>query len=166
MSYFVFLDRILAHAKFWVKYDESWIEFSHVLKNGSFVCFALQDPLKNDLLAVQSIRNNIISLNLNSATSQLVHGNNTRLLLSFLVTVPTFIDRRELINCVARNVNHGCLFWSIGLRAFYFLFVLFLWIFGPIPMFVCCGNIMLFVLYVVDTTTGVPLTGCIFAFST
>ncbi|KAJ0626191.1 hypothetical protein HanPSC8_Chr01g0011251 [Helianthus annuus] len=163
----------------------------------------MADPLKNGVLAVQTIRNNIMAStllattaitlssiisvfvsstsNTNPAASQLMYGNNTRLLssvkyfaillcflvaflcnvqsiryyahVSFLVTVPTFIDRREPINYVARNLNRGSLFWSIGLRAFYFSFPLFLWIFGPIPMFVCC-IIMSFVLYFLDTTTS------------
>lgn len=39
---------------------------------------------------------------------------------------------------VARSVNRGSYFWSLGLRAFYFSFPLLLWIFGPIPMFSSC----------------------------
>lgn len=163
----------------------------------------MADPLKNGVLAVQTIRNNIMASTLlattaitlssiisvfvssfsdsNHAASQLVYGNKTPLLssvkyfaillcflvaflcnvqsiryyahVSFLATVPTFIDTREPINYVARNLNRGSLFWSIGLRAFYFSFPLFLWIFGPIPMFVCCC-IMSFVLYFLDTTTS------------
>ncbi|XP_035834080.1 uncharacterized protein LOC118482622 [Helianthus annuus] len=89
------------------------MNFSQVLKNGSFVCFALQDPLKNDLLAVQTIRNNIMSSTLLATTT------------------------------ITLNVNHGCLFCSIDLRELYFLFLLFSWILGPIPMFMCCSIIML-----------------------
>ncbi|GJU27023.1 hypothetical protein Tco_1165644 [Tanacetum coccineum] len=161
------------------------------------------DPLKNGVLAVQTIRNNIMASTLlattaitlssiisvfvssasnsNQAASQIVYGNKTPLLssvkhfaillcflvaflcnvqsiryyahVSFLATVPTFINRREPIKYVARNLNRGSLFWSIGLRAFYFSFPLFLWIFGPIPMFICC-IIMSFVLYFLDTTTS------------
>lgn len=159
--------------------------------------------MKNGVLAVQTIRNNIMASTLlattaitlssiisvfvsstsnsNHAASQLVYGNKTSLLssvkyfaillcflvaflcnvqsiryyahVSFLVTVPTSIDRREHKQYVARNLNRGSLFWSIGLRAFYFSFPLFLWIFGPIPMFLCC-IIMSFVLYFLDTTTS------------
>ncbi|PON71920.1 hypothetical protein PanWU01x14_067620 [Parasponia andersonii] len=48
-------------------------------------------------------------------------------------------DHHQLtVEFVARNVNRGSFFWSLGLRAFYFSFPLFLWIFGPIPMFVSC----------------------------
>ena len=39
---------------------------------------------------------------------------------------------------VAAMINQGSYFWSIGLRAFYFSFPLFLWIFGSVPMFLCC----------------------------
>ncbi|XP_023772281.1 uncharacterized protein LOC111920949 [Lactuca sativa] len=161
----------------------------------------MADPLKNGVLAVQTIRNNIMASTLlattaitlssiisvfvsstsNTNSNQLIYGNKTSLLssvkyfsillcflvaflcnvqsiryyahVSFLATVPTFINRTEPINYVARNLNRGSLFWSIGLRAFYFSFPLFLWIFGPIPMFVCCC-IMSFVLYFLDTTTS------------
>lgn len=39
---------------------------------------------------------------------------------------------------VANTVNRGSYFWSLGLRAFYFSFPLFMWIFGPIPMVFSC----------------------------
>ncbi|KAJ9167208.1 hypothetical protein P3X46_021874 [Hevea brasiliensis] len=52
---------------------------------------------------------------------------------------------------VARSVNRGSYFWSLGLRAFYFSFPLFLWIFGPIPMFLCCF-VLVFMLYFLDVT--------------
>jgi uncharacterized membrane protein len=52
---------------------------------------------------------------------------------------------------VGRTVNRGSYFWSLGLRAFYFSFPLFLWIFGPIPMFLCC-LVMVFLLYFLDVT--------------
>ena len=55
------------------------------------------------------------------------------------------------VDYVARNVNRGSYFWSLGLRAFYFSFPLFLWIFGPIPMFVSCF-VLVFLLYFLDTT--------------
>ncbi|CAI9295483.1 unnamed protein product [Lactuca saligna] len=124
----------------------------------------MADPLKNGVLAVQTIRNNIMASTLlattaitlssiisvfvsstsNTNSNQLIYGNKTSLLSSV---------KTEPINYVARNLNRGSLFWSIGLRAFYFSFPLFLWIFGPIPMFVCCC-IMSFVLYFLDTTTS------------
>lgn len=73
--------------------------------------------------------------------------------VSFLATVPTFKDRRDCIEYVARNLNRGSFFWSLGLRAFYLSFPLFLWVFGPIPLFVCC-LILSSLLYFLDTTTS------------
>ncbi|XP_021638262.1 uncharacterized protein LOC110633801 [Hevea brasiliensis] len=73
--------------------------------------------------------------------------------VSFLATVPTSVRKKDSIEYVARNLNRGSFFWSLGLRAFYVSFPLFLWIFGPIPMFVCC-LMMSFVLYFLDTTSS------------
>lgn len=73
--------------------------------------------------------------------------------VSFLVTLPTSMGKRDSIEYVARNLDRGSMFWSLGLRAFYLSFPLFLWIFGPIPMFVCCC-IMTCMLYFLDTTTS------------
>lgn len=72
---------------------------------------------------------------------------------SFLVTLPSSKGKKDSIEYVARNLNRASAFWSLGLRAFYISFPLILWIFGPIPMFVCCC-IMAFVLYFLDTTTS------------
>ncbi|KAF3976754.1 hypothetical protein CMV_000072 [Castanea mollissima] len=163
----------------------------------------MSDPLKNGVLSVQTIRNNIMASTLLATTaitlsslisvfvsstskssdtsSQLVYGNKTSILssikyfsillcflvaflcnvqsiryyahVSFLVTVPTWKDNNPSIEYVARNLNRGSFFWSLGLRAFYMSFPLFLWIFGPIPMFTCCC-IMTFILYFLDTTTS------------
>ncbi|XP_059434216.1 uncharacterized protein LOC132167307 [Corylus avellana] len=52
---------------------------------------------------------------------------------------------------VASMVNRGSYFWSVGLRAFYFSFPLFLWIFGPIPMFLSC-LVLVFLLHFLDAT--------------
>lgn len=52
---------------------------------------------------------------------------------------------------VGSTVNRGSYFWSLGLRAFYFSFPLFLWIFGPIPMFFSC-IVLVFLLYFLDVT--------------
>lgn len=161
------------------------------------------DPLKNGVLIVQTLRNNImastllatIAITLSSlisvfvsstsnsgnTSSELVYGNKTGLMssikhfsillcflvaflcnvqsiryyahVSFLATLPTSKSKRDSIEYVARNLNRGSLFWSLGLRAFYLSFPLFLWIFGPIPMFVCCCTTS-FVLYFLDTTTS------------
>ncbi|KAL5568068.1 hypothetical protein UlMin_024643 [Ulmus minor] len=55
------------------------------------------------------------------------------------------------VEYVARSVNRGSYFWSLGLRAFYFSFPLFLWIFGPIPMFISCF-VLVVMLYFLDVT--------------
>ncbi|CAI0380730.1 unnamed protein product [Linum tenue] len=73
--------------------------------------------------------------------------------VSFLATVPSSTGSKDAVEYVARNLNRGSFFWSLGLRAFYLSFPLFLWIFGPIPMFVCCW-MMCFTLYFLDTTTS------------
>ncbi|KAJ4838967.1 hypothetical protein Tsubulata_017369 [Turnera subulata] len=162
-----------------------------------------QDPMKNGVLAVQTIRNNIMastllattaitlcsligvfvssSSNSGNTASRLIYGNNSSTVssvkyfsillcflvafvcnvqsiryyahVSFLATVPTSKGNKDSIEYVARNLNRGSLFWSLGLRAFYLSFPLFLWIFGPIPMLVCCC-IMTFVLYFLDTTSS------------
>lgn len=52
---------------------------------------------------------------------------------------------------VATTVNRGSYFWSLGLRAFYFSFPLFMWIFGPIPMLFSCF-VLVFMLYFLDVT--------------
>lgn len=72
---------------------------------------------------------------------------------SFLITLPTYRDRKDAIEYVATNLNRGGFFWSLGLRAFYLSFPLFLWVFGAIAMFVCCC-VMSVVLYFLDTTTS------------
>lgn len=58
--------------------------------------------------------------------------------VGFLINSPPFApemadDHREY---VCRVINRGAYFWSLGLRAFYFSLPLFLWNFGPIPMFI------------------------------
>lgn len=163
----------------------------------------MADPLKNGVLVVQTIRNNIMASTLLATTaitlsslisvfvsssssstataSQLVYGNQTAIIssikyfailvcflvaflcnvqsiryyahVSFLATLPTSKGKKDSIEYVARNLNRGSFFWSLGLRAFYMSFPLFLWIFGPIPMFVC-SVMMLSVLYFLDTTTS------------
>ncbi|XP_010465905.1 PREDICTED: uncharacterized protein LOC104746186 [Camelina sativa] len=163
----------------------------------------MTEPMKNGVLAVQTIRNNIMASTLlataaitlcsiigvfisNSSDSKskptsLVYGSRSPLLasiknfailicflmaflcnvqsiryyahVSFLVTVPVSRGKREHCEYVSRNLNRASYFWSLGLRSFYFSFPLFLWTFGPIPMFVCCC-IMSSILYFLDTTTS------------
>ncbi|KAK7838044.1 hypothetical protein CFP56_020338 [Quercus suber] len=54
---------------------------------------------------------------------------------SFLITI---VPHKHHKAYVAKTVIKGSYFWSLGLRAFYFSFPLFLWIFGPIPMCLSC----------------------------
>ncbi|KAK9105470.1 hypothetical protein Scep_022314 [Stephania cephalantha] len=83
--------------------------------------------------------------------------------VSFLMTLPAMTDhddidddshsRGDMVCYVARCLNRGSYFWSLGLRGFYLAFPLFLWTFGPIPMFACCCA-MPGVLYFLDTTAS------------
>ncbi|KAL6011541.1 hypothetical protein ACLOJK_001989 [Asimina triloba] len=162
----------------------------------------MADPLKNGILAVQTLRNNIMASTLLASTaitlssligvvvsgtslatkspSNIVYGNKSQLLfsikyftilicfllaflfnvqciryyahVSFLLSVSPPRDAGLSITYVGRCLNRGSVFWSLGLRAFYVSFPLFLWIFGPIPMFVCCC-VMSCALYFLDSTT-------------
>ncbi|XP_020081169.1 uncharacterized protein LOC109704795 [Ananas comosus] len=150
----------------------------------------MEDPSKNGVLAVQTLRNNIMASTLLASTAimlssliavlmtshsgggggeqEFVFGNTSGLvrsikffailvcfLLAFLLNLQSiryYSHASILINVpvrarqhrgtaaeyVARAVNRGSYFWSLGLRAFYFSFPLFLWVFGPIPMVGCC----------------------------
>nr|XP_043639579.1 uncharacterized protein LOC122610674 [Erigeron canadensis] len=94
-----------------------------------FVCF-----LVSFLMNVQSIR-------------YLSHA-------SMLINVPykmitNFTSLPLTIEYVASTVNLGSYFWSLGLRAFYFSFPLFLWLFGAIPMFIS-SVFLVFMLYFLD----------------
>ncbi|XP_058091777.1 uncharacterized protein LOC131237800 [Magnolia sinica] len=159
----------------------------------------MTDPLKNGVLAVQTIRNNImastllatmaitlsslISVVISSASSKssssLIYGNKTPLVssikyfsilvcflvaflcnvqsiryyahVSFLISVAPPKNNPEAVSYVGRCLNRGSFFWTLGLRAFYVSFSLFLWIFGPIPMFTCCC-VMSCLLYFLDST--------------
>lgn len=151
------------------------------------------DPQKNGILAVQSLRNNLmastvlasIAITLSSLISAVVSNTSssskssvgslrevkyfavlicfltaffcnmqcTRYYahVSLLVNVPCPEEKEEFTEYVAQKLQRGGLFWSIGLRAFYFSFPLLLWTFGPIPMF-ACSCLMAVVLYFLDTT--------------
>lgn len=162
-----------------------------------------QDPMKNGVLIIQTLRNNIMASSLLATTSitlssvisvfvstssssssdstvsqQLVYTiplssikyfcillcflvgflcnvQSTRYFAhaSFLATRPTGKDKTDYIEYVSTTGNRGSYFWSLGLRAFYLSIPLLLWIFGAIPMFVCCC-IMTNALYFLDTTTS------------
>ncbi|XP_010062843.3 uncharacterized protein LOC104450108 [Eucalyptus grandis] len=53
---------------------------------------------------------------------------------------------------VQKAVIRGSIFWSVGLRAIYFATNLLLWIFGPIPMFVCSVTTVV-ILHNLDTNS-------------
>ncbi|XP_021736409.1 uncharacterized protein LOC110702953 [Chenopodium quinoa] len=77
--------------------------------------------------------------------------------ISFLLNVPSpsTEGREEFIEYVSEQLNRGCLYWSLGLRAFYFAFPLLLWIFGAIAMF-ACSCLMAILLYFLDTASSCP----------
>ncbi|OMP09978.1 hypothetical protein COLO4_04947 [Corchorus olitorius] len=131
-------------------------------------------------ITLSSLISVFVSSSADNATSEIVYGNKSALLssikyftillcflvaflcnvqsiryyahVSFLATIPSSMDNMESVEYVARNLNRGSYFWSLGLRAFYLSFPLLLWIFGPIPMFLCCCC-MSFLLYFLDTTS-------------
>lgn len=169
----------------------------------------MEDVSKNGVLAVQTLRNNIMASTLLASTSIMlssliavlmtsggrsdrasiafIYGDKSLLgfsikffsilvcfLVAFLLNVQSiryYSHASILINVpppskrktkaflgigatpeyVGRTVNRGSYFWSLGLRAFYFSFPLFLWLFGPIPMFLCC-LVLVVLLYFLDVT--------------
>jgi uncharacterized membrane protein len=60
---------------------------------------------------------------------------------SVLVNVPP-PRCRAAVGYVTDMLNRGSYFWSLGARAFYFSCPVFLWLFGPIPMFVACVSLV------------------------
>lgn len=163
----------------------------------AYICF--QDPMKNGVLAVQTIRNNIMASTLlattaitlssligvfasNETETKLVFGNKTSLNssikrlsislcflvaflcnmqsiryyahVSFLINTPALKGKKDFIEYVAKTLNRGSYSWSLGLRAFYTSIPLVLWIYGPIPMFIC-SCFTSFILYFLDTTTQI-----------
>ncbi|RWR89504.1 DUF599 domain-containing protein [Cinnamomum micranthum f. kanehirae] len=160
----------------------------------------MEDSPKNGVLAVQTLRNNIMASTLMASTAIMlssvisvlmmnsggveghvfVYGDTSKLgfsikffsilacfLVAFLmnvqsiryyshasilINVPVKDNKPNLtVDYVGRTVNRGSYFWSLGLRAFYFSFPLFLWVFGPIPMFLCC-LVLVFLLYFIDVS--------------
>ncbi|KAL2934135.1 GTPase Era [Bienertia sinuspersici] len=154
------------------------------------------NPEKNSVLAVQTIRNNLmastllatIAITLSSLISALVSSSNSLMYtvhttkylsvlicflvaffcnmqctryyahVSFLLNVPPSCEegRDEFIEYVAQQLNRGGLFWSLGLRAFYFSFPLLLWIFGATAM-LACSLLMAVLLYFLDSASSSPI---------
>ncbi|XP_008350029.2 uncharacterized protein [Malus domestica] len=82
-------------------------------------------------------------------------------LASFLHCIRDFVHANFLISMpdsdipqehVEKAVISGGLFWTLGLRAIYFATTVLLWIFGPIPMFVCSVTMVL-VLHRLDSNS-------------
>ncbi|KAM3189159.1 hypothetical protein ACQJBY_067844 [Aegilops geniculata] len=68
---------------------------------------------------------------------------------SFLVTT---LDSDVPASYMQHAVIRGGNFWSMGLRALYFATTLLMWIFGPIPMFVC-SVFMVVILHMLDSNS-------------
>ncbi|XP_010919292.1 uncharacterized protein [Elaeis guineensis] len=68
---------------------------------------------------------------------------------SFLMST---LDSDIPVSFVQTAVIRGGNFWSMGLRAMYFATTLLLWIFGPIPMFLC-SVFMVVILHFLDTSS-------------
>jgi len=173
----------------------------------------VKDVSKNGVLAVQSLRNNIMASTLLASTAIMLssliavlmsggHGGKTVVyevfgdrsefglsikffsilvcfLLAFLLNVQSvryYNHASILINVpfkkvssnhrhqmltveyVARTVNRGSYFWSLGLRVFYLSVPLFMWLFGPIPVFFT-SFALVFMLYFLDVTFDCGFAG-------
>ncbi|CAN1302515.1 hypothetical protein LINPERPRIM_LOCUS25494 [Linum perenne] len=165
----------------------------------------MAEPSKNGILAVQTLRNNIMASTLLATTAimlcslivmllagnpgarsaeGLVLGDKSKfglslkffsLMLCFLtaflmtvqsiryyshasllINVPTNNNTTGYGEYVVRSLNRGGYFWSLGLRGFYFSLPMFMWIFGPIPMFSSC-LLLVFVLYFLDFTSDTQI---------
>ncbi|PKU86129.1 uncharacterized protein LOC110114927 [Dendrobium catenatum] len=155
-----------------------------------WVQIMMEDPIKNGVLAVQTLRNNIMASTLMASTSimlcsliavlmtnytnnenkGLARANYFSILLCFLVSfllniqsVRYYSHASILINVppkchgergraseyVASMVNRGSFCWSLGLRACYFSFPLFLWVLGAMAT-VASSLVMVVVLYFLD----------------
>ncbi|BBM98058.1 hypothetical protein MPTK1_1g10490 [Marchantia polymorpha subsp. ruderalis] len=78
--------------------------------------------------------------------------------VSFLITVPVGEMAPGLsAEYVNRMIYRSSNFFSLGLRCYYLSFPLLLWLFGPIPMFVCC-LLIVSLLNIVDTAKDFKLT--------
>eukprot|EP01018_Ginkgo_biloba_P015856 Gb_38231 [translate_table: standard] len=73
--------------------------------------------------------------------------------INFLISTP---GSSVPVAYVEKSVVRGSNFWSLGLRAYYFAFPLLLWIFGPIPMFVCALGMISFLYFLDSTTNPIP----------
>ncbi|CAN1141445.1 hypothetical protein LINPERHAP2_LOCUS12502, partial [Linum perenne] len=135
----------------------------------------MAEPSKNGILAVQTLRNNIMASTLLATTAIMLCSLIVMLLAgnpgarsaeglsiryyshaSLLINVPTNNNTTGYGEYVVRSLNRGGYFWSLGLRGFYFSLPMFMWIFGPIPMFSSC-LLLVFVLYFLDFTSDTQI---------
>ncbi|KAI3984098.1 hypothetical protein MKX01_035225 [Papaver californicum] len=145
----------------------------NAIKRKIWVKTMMEDTSKYGVLAVQTLRSNIMASTLLASTtimlssltavlmtnknsnqsSGFVFGDNSPLgfsmkffsiLLCFLLA---FLFNVQLI----RYYSHANILINVPLKKmkYYFSFPLFLWIFGPIPMFCCC-LFQIFILYFFD----------------
>ncbi|KAL7087611.1 hypothetical protein ACP275_13G077500 [Erythranthe tilingii] len=68
---------------------------------------------------------------------------------NFLISMP---NNDIPVGCVVKEVIRGSHFWLVGLRSLFFATSMLLWIFGPIPMFLC-SVIMVLLLMNFDRNT-------------
>ncbi|MCO5549942.1 hypothetical protein L7F22_003419 [Adiantum nelumboides] len=184
-----------------VKHPTSTVIGVNDLNRRAWVRTMMADSMKNGVLSVQTLRNNIMASTLLAtaaitlcsliavlvtnkknavADSGLVLGDQSDLVsslkllavlicflaaflcnvqavryyghASFLVSIPMGEGAPGLTpEYVNRTITRGAHFWSVGLRAFYVSFPLFVWLFGPIPMFVC-SVVMATLLHFLDTS--------------
>ncbi|XP_077226495.1 uncharacterized protein LOC143859725 [Tasmannia lanceolata] len=180
-----------------IKYPRKTVMGNNAKNRQLWVRSMMKDMDKNGILAVQTLRNNIMASTLLASTAimlsslivvlmtngghdigrfRLVLGDTSELgfsikylsiLVCFLVaflmnvqSVASYSHASILINVplksksgpneyVVRAVDRGSYFSSCGMISLYLSFPLFLWIFGPIPMFICCF-VMVFLLYFFD----------------
>ncbi|XP_077247457.1 uncharacterized protein LOC143887231 [Tasmannia lanceolata] len=185
-----------------VKHPTKTVIGINAINRLAWVQAMMQDSPKNGVLAVQTLRNNIMASTVLASMAimlssliavlmtkwggkgsfrgdEFVIGNRSNLgfsikyfsiLVSFLAaflfnvqSIRYYSHASILISVplkgksspyltqdyVGRTVNKGSYFWSLGLRSFYFSIPLFLWLFGPIPMFSCCF-VLVFLLYFLD----------------
>eukprot|EP00253_Pinus_taeda_P015752 PITA_15752 len=76
--------------------------------------------------------------------------------VSFLISTPNSSVPAAYIE---RAVIRGSNLWSLGLRAYYFVFPLLLWIVGPIPMFVCSVGMIPFLYFLDSMENPIPPFG-------
>lgn len=72
---------------------------------------------------------------------------------NFLISMPNCVMP---VSNVESTVIRGSNFWEVGLRSLYFATNLLLWIFGPIPMFVCSVITVVLLLKLDKNATPLP----------